>query len=37
MNVPKRIIVDQIIDSVVGAGLASVVVECKPLAVIKGV
>lgn len=29
--------VDQIIDSVVGAGLASVVAECKPLAVIKGV
>jgi tRNA-splicing ligase RtcB len=29
--------VDQIIDSVVGAGLASVVAECKPMAVIKGV
>jgi tRNA-splicing ligase RtcB len=29
--------VDQIIDSVVGAGLASVVAECKPLAVLKGV
>jgi tRNA-splicing ligase RtcB (3'-phosphate/5'-hydroxy nucleic acid ligase) len=28
--------VDQIIDSVVGAGLASVVAECKPLAVVKG-
>ncbi|MBA4494905.1 RtcB family protein [Paenactinomyces guangxiensis] len=28
--------VDQIIDSVVGAGLASVVAECKPMAVIKG-
>lgn len=29
--------VDQIIDSVVGGGLASVVAECKPMAVIKGV
>ncbi|WP_156877752.1 RtcB family protein [Shimazuella kribbensis] len=29
--------VDQIIDSIEGAGLASVVAECKPLAVIKGV
>lgn len=29
--------VDQIIDSVEGAGLASVVAACKPLAVIKGV
>ncbi|TCS95970.1 RtcB family protein [Hazenella coriacea] len=29
--------VDQIIDSVVGADLASVVAECKPMAVIKGV
>jgi tRNA-splicing ligase RtcB (3'-phosphate/5'-hydroxy nucleic acid ligase) len=29
--------VDQIIDSVVGAGLASVVAECKPMAVLKGV
>ncbi|MFC7441957.1 RtcB family protein [Laceyella putida] len=29
--------VDQIIDSVVGAGLASVVAKCKPLAVIKGI
>ncbi|WP_044642103.1 RtcB family protein [Risungbinella massiliensis] len=29
--------VDQVIDSVVGAGLASVVAECKPMAVIKGV
>lgn len=28
--------VDQIIDSVVGAGLASVVAECKPMAVVKG-
>lgn len=28
--------VDQIIDSIVGAGLASVVAECKPLAVLKG-
>lgn len=28
--------VDQIIDSVVGAGLAQVVAQCKPLAVIKG-
>lgn len=29
--------VDQIIDSVEGAGLAKVVARCKPLAVIKGV
>ncbi|WP_131849250.1 RtcB family protein [Baia soyae] len=29
--------VDQVIDSVVGAGLASVVAECRPMAVIKGV
>ncbi|WP_372011511.1 RtcB family protein [Paenibacillus chitinolyticus] len=29
--------VDQIIESVVGAGLASVVAKCKPMAVIKGV
>ncbi|ALA07283.1 putative RtcB protein [Brevibacillus phage SecTim467] len=29
--------VDQIIDSVVGANLASVVAECKPMAAIKGV
>jgi tRNA-splicing ligase RtcB (3'-phosphate/5'-hydroxy nucleic acid ligase) len=29
--------VDQIIDSIEGAGLASVVAECKPLAVIKGI
>lgn len=29
--------VDQVIDSVVGAGLASVVAQCKPTAVIKGV
>lgn len=29
--------VDQIIDSVVGAGLASVVAKCKPLAAVKGV
>ncbi|MBS7531219.1 RtcB family protein [Hazenella sp. IB182353] len=29
--------VDQIIDSVVGANLASVVAECKPMAVIKGI
>ena len=28
--------VDQIVDSVVGAGLASVVAKCEPLAVIKG-
>lgn len=29
--------VDQIIDSVVGANLASVVAECKPMAVVKGI
>ena len=29
--------VDQVIDSVVGAGLASIVAQCKPTAVIKGV
>lgn len=29
--------VDQIIDSIVGANLASVVAECKPIAVLKGV
>ncbi|MDQ0416172.1 tRNA-splicing ligase RtcB [Croceifilum oryzae] len=28
--------VDQIIDSIAGAGLASVVAECKPMAVVKG-
>ncbi|MNN60049.1 RNA-splicing ligase RtcB [compost metagenome] len=29
--------VDQIIDSISGAGLASVVAKCKPMAVIKGI
>ncbi|GIP35368.1 hypothetical protein J2TS4_45780 [Paenibacillus sp. J2TS4] len=28
--------VDQIIESVVGAGLAQVVAKCKPLATVKG-
>ncbi|MNH47405.1 hypothetical protein D3C79_1106190 [compost metagenome] len=29
--------VDQIIDSITGAGLADVVAKCKPMAVIKGI